>query len=283
MEWVWQTTTKFIMIVKIADKCGAKYVTTARKEWSAQQLHDSKFTSLIPTQKKEVTKDAKEWYLTIIFILNASKRNFSKYRDDCGNSYLTYTQNLYPNTLEAAREALDKFKYDPTVYNQQSTSTSASSSRASSSDTYFTHHTFIQNEGPNSIEKATSTSDEEEDDDTSYVQSSKEIERDDTTKLNTTANSGSSKITCYRCRRDGYITPKYIYSTKLNEDQIMRLSSTEAAQLRGITDGMIDNWNNQVDEEGYHCIFFPYQQKLASIANKPQPNKKENKGSTLND
>ena len=78
-------------------------------------------------------------------------------------------------------ESLEKFKYDPTVYNQQSTSTSLTA-RATSSDIYGTHHTFIQNEGSNSNEEATNTSDEEEEEDLSYDQLSKETERDDTTK-----------------------------------------------------------------------------------------------------
>ena len=154
------------MLVKIADKCGAEYVTTKRKEWSAT-----------PAQKKEVTKNAKELYLTIIFILNESKSNFSKNRDDCSNSYQACNQNLYPKTLEVAHEVLKKFKYDPIVYNQQSTSMS-SKTMASSSDLYDAHQTLIQNEGSNNIEEANSTSDEEEEEDSLYAQSLKDTERD---------------------------------------------------------------------------------------------------------
>ena len=39
---------------------------------------------------KEVIKDAKEQYLEIIFILNANKYNFVKYRDDYSNSFQSY-------------------------------------------------------------------------------------------------------------------------------------------------------------------------------------------------
>ena len=77
-----------------------------------------KLTSLTLAQKEEVTKDAKERYLLIIFILNANNIKFSKYKGDCSNSYQAYSQNLYSNILEAAHKALDKFKYDQTVYNQ---------------------------------------------------------------------------------------------------------------------------------------------------------------------
>ena len=67
-------------------------------------------------QKKAVTKDGKDQYLVIIFILNANKDKSAKYRDDCSNMFQAYSQNLYLKTLEAAHKALEKFKYDPTAY-----------------------------------------------------------------------------------------------------------------------------------------------------------------------
>ena len=161
------------------------------------------------------------------------------------------------------------------MYNQQSTST-LSSTRATSLDIYNTHHIFIQNKGPNTTEESTSTGDEEEEEESSYAQSSKETEREDTTKLNTTANSGSSKITCYKCGWEGHIAQNSIYSTKLNGEQITHPSSTgERDQSHATTDGMIGNWDDEVDEEGYGCLFIQHQQKLPSIVNKPKPKEKE--------
>ena len=46
---------------------------------------------------------------------------------------------------------------------------------------------------------------------------------------------------------------------------------------------MIDNWDGQVDEEGYDCLFIQHQQKLPFIGNKPKPKTKEEKGYTVND
>ena len=70
-------------------------------------------------------------------------------------------------------------------------------------------------------------------------------------------------------------------STKLNGEQTTHPSSMETAQSYAITDGMIDNWDGQVDEEGYGCPFIQHQQKLPSIVNKPRPKTKEKKGSTV--
>ena len=132
-----------------------KGVVSTRTPWL--QVH------IINTSAKERSnKGCKKYYLAVIFILNASKTKFSKYRDNCSNSYQAYNQNLYSKTLEAAHEALEKFKYDTTVYDQQSTSRS-SSTRATSLGIYDTYHIFIQNEGPDTTtEESTSTSDEEE-------------------------------------------------------------------------------------------------------------------------
>ena len=69
---------EFTMLVKMAEKCGTDYSTTVKKKWSSQQLHKVKFASLNAAQKKEVTKDLKEGYLVIIFILSANKNKIFK-------------------------------------------------------------------------------------------------------------------------------------------------------------------------------------------------------------
>ena len=116
---------------------------------------------LTKPQKEAATKDAKEQYLAIVFILNTNKNKFANYRDDCSNRFQAYYQNIYLKTLEAAYEALEKFGYDPGAYNQQSTSTS-SSSRVSNSDMNDIHQTSIQDGGHRTNEETISIIHEEE-------------------------------------------------------------------------------------------------------------------------
>ena len=74
------------------------------------------YTTLGKTRKERSETDARKRYLAIIFILNANKNKFTKYRVDCSNNFQAYNQNLCPKTLEAVHEALGKFKYDVLAY-----------------------------------------------------------------------------------------------------------------------------------------------------------------------
>ena len=148
---------------------------------------------------------------------------------------------------------------------------------------YNNNHIFIQNEGSNNTEEATSTSDEEAEEDSSYTQSSKETERDDATIQNTTANSESQKIPCYRCGREGHIAPKCTYSTNINGIKALTpaASKSKYPNHMSLPNGMIGNWDDQVDEEGYDCLFVQHQQKLPSIVNKTKPKTKKKKESIV--
>ena len=68
---------KITMVVKIVEKYGAEFATTARRGWFAQEIYGNPFTMLAKEQKDTSETHLNEQYLAIIFILNANKNKSS--------------------------------------------------------------------------------------------------------------------------------------------------------------------------------------------------------------
>ena len=75
------------MVVKIAEKCGSEFATTIQTEHYARELHNKTCTDLAKREKTKADTYVRDKYLAIIFILNINKNQFSKYKDDCSNSF----------------------------------------------------------------------------------------------------------------------------------------------------------------------------------------------------
>lgn len=73
----------------------------------------------------------------------------------------------------------------------------------------------------------------------------------------------------------GRIAPKCTSSTKLTGVEIKYPRNTEAVHQSYVSNGMIDAWEDHVDEEGCECMLFQHRQKLPSIV---QPQKQKTKG-----
>ena len=85
-----------MLVTKIEEKYGSEVATTIQKEHSVKQLYKKAYTDLAKKNKVKADNDARERYLSIIFILNLNKNQFTTlYRDACSTSFQAYKKKTY--------------------------------------------------------------------------------------------------------------------------------------------------------------------------------------------